>query len=268
MEQSTTKVKVGKISFANLFPIFYTLEKELDPGLFEFVEGVPSVLNKKIRAGEIDISPSSSIEYLRNEDNYLLIDNNSISSKGPIGSIFLFSKRPIEALNGAVVLTSSQSETSVGLLEVILKKFYRIECTLATSAQTLEDALSVHDAYLLIGDQALTGALKHPRFFVYDLGEMWYRNTGLPSVFALWIVRKNFFSGNSSLMESFSNALDNAKGYALNNFLEIAKASPLAKILPAEDLASYWEGISYDFGEEHKRGLSLFRQYLEELKLL
>lgn len=262
------KVKVGKISFANLFPIFYTLEKDLDPLIFEFIEGVPSVLNKKIRAGEIDISPSSSIEYLRNEDNYLLIENNSISSKGPIGSIFLFSKRPIETLNGSVILTSSQSETSVGLLEVILKKFYRIECTMATSAQTLEDALSVHDAYLLIGDQALTGALKQSRFFVYDLGEIWYRNTGLPSVFALWIVRKNFFSGNSSLMESFSNALNVSKEYARKNFREIAKASPLAGELSTEDLVSYWGGISYDFNEEHKRGLSLFKQYLEELKLL
>jgi chorismate dehydratase len=59
------RLLIGEIPYANLFPIFYTLKKESDLSGYEFVEGVPSALNKKIREGLIDVSPSSSIEYLR-----------------------------------------------------------------------------------------------------------------------------------------------------------------------------------------------------------
>ena len=114
-----SKLKIGRFSYSNLFPIFYMLEKECDCSEYEFIEGVPSELNKKIRENEIDVSPSSSIEYLRNPDKYDLLDDHSISSKGPVGSIFLFSRRPIETLNGLTVLTSSQSETSVALQEIL-----------------------------------------------------------------------------------------------------------------------------------------------------
>jgi len=38
--------------------------------------------------------------------------------------------------------------------------------------------------------------------------------------------------------------------------------------LSEDELVSYWEGISYDFGDEHKRGFELFGKYCEELGLL
>src|SRR5512135_2097525 len=114
------------------------LDKEADCSRYEFVEGVPSFLNKEIREGRIDVSPSSSIEYLRNADRYDLIEGHSISSIGPVGSVFLFSRRPIEELAGATVATSSQSETSVALLRIILKKFLGVECAFTPTSDTLE----------------------------------------------------------------------------------------------------------------------------------
>ena len=99
------------------------LESECDCSGYEFVEGVPSALNYMLRMGEVDVSPSSSIEYLRHSDEYVIVEDHSISSMGPVGSIILLSGKPIEELNGLSVLTSSQSETSVALLEIILRKF-------------------------------------------------------------------------------------------------------------------------------------------------
>ncbi|MBI3591977.1 MAG: menaquinone biosynthesis protein [Nitrospirae bacterium] len=122
------KLKIGKIPYANLFPIFYTLERGCDCSSYEFVEGVPSRLNKMLHAGEIDISPSSSIEYIKNQSLYRIIDNHSISSKGPVGSISLFTAKPVAELNGAVIYVSSQSETSVALLDIILRRFYGVQC--------------------------------------------------------------------------------------------------------------------------------------------
>jgi chorismate dehydratase len=260
-------LRIGKMAYANLFPLFYMLQKQCDCSRYEFVEGVPSELNGKIRRGEIDISPSSSIEYLRHGELYVLIEGHSISAKGPVKSIFLFSRQPIETLNGATVLTSSQSETSVALLRIILKKFYHVECPLQSSSEPLTQALRSYPAYMLIGDQAMIEGLKWGQSYQYDLGELWYRNTGLPMTFALWIVRKGCCAGGG-LVEKFKRDLDYAKDSALRNLGAVAAASPLRHFLSEDELVSYWKGISYDFGEEHRSGMALFRRYAEELGII
>ncbi|MEK6527707.1 MAG: MqnA/MqnD/SBP family protein, partial [Nitrospirota bacterium] len=93
------KLLIGKIPYANLFPVFYYLENKCSHSNYKFVSGVPSGLNKLLRNGKIDISPSSSIEFLKYKDKYSIIPWLSVSSSGPIGSIFLFSTLPIESLN-------------------------------------------------------------------------------------------------------------------------------------------------------------------------
>ena len=293
--RNKTFLKIGKIPYANLFPIFYMLQRECDCSGYEFIEGVPSTLNRLLRSGKIDISPSSSIEYLRCESQYTLVEGHSISSKGPIGSILLFSKKPIEELGGKTVHVSSQSETSVALLGIILRKFYKIECPLRPTDEPLDFVISKADAYLAIGDDALkakkivtsnesqvTSKAKHSLlvtrhsslFYIYDLGDLWYRNTGLPFVFALWIARKDCFSEKAELLKTFIRDLHKAKDLALQNLDKIARElKPLllsrhAVNITEEDLISFWKGISYDLTEEHKRGLELFRKYSAELGLL
>jgi len=262
------KLKIGRFSYSNLFPIFYGLAHECDCSRYDFVEGVPSELNRKIRQGMIDVSPSSSIEYLRHTGDYDLIRNHSISSRGPVGSIFLFSKKPVGALGGAEVLASSQSETSVALLRIILEKFIGIAPEIRSSSEPFGDAIGHADAYMLIGDDALAEALKWPGLHRYDLGDLWFRNTGLPISFALWISRKACCPAKTGLLDQFRKDLDRAKAFALRNLEAIALASPLKSILTASELVQYWRGISYDFGPEHEEGLALFRKYADELGLL
>lgn len=276
-------LRIGRINYANLFPIFYMLERVSDCLTYKFVEGVPSDLNRLLREGKIDISPSSSIEYLRTEDRYTLLEGHSISSFGPIGSILLFGTRPIEELDGQTVLVSSQSETSVALLDIILKKSYSIDCLLKFSHEPLSKGLESCPAYLLIGDDALKAVVNYklqvsnnnselrtpnPELYIHDLGEIWYKFTGLPFVFALWIARKDCFLNIPEFFEKLRKDLDAAKGAALKNLRAIAKESDLIHIMPEDEIVSYWEGISYDLNDKHKKGLELFRKYAEELKLI
>jgi len=261
-------LKIGRMAFANLFPIFFTLEHEADCSSYRFIDGVPSELNMKIRAGEIDVSPSSSIEYLKNPGIYRLIEGHSISSFGAVGSIFLFSRTPIEELDGLSILTSSQSETSVALLEIILRKFYNINCVLKPTAGLPGTAEKTGEAYLLIGDSAMKEALLRPVPMIYDLGEIWYRYTGLPSVFALWIARKAAVEQMPEIFTRFVRDLDNSKRSALKNLYAIAGHSPLKELVSQEEILSYWQGISYDFDDAHRKGLDLFRQYAGELGIL
>lgn len=261
-------LRIGKINYANLFPLFFMLEKMAGSSAYEFTEGVPSVVNRLLREGKIDASPSSSIEYLRREASYTLLEGHSISSFGPIRSILLFSTTPIEALDGLTVLTTSQSETSRALLDIILRKFYGFDCLLKSSHEPLPEAIKSYPAYLLIGDDAMREARRQQGLHVYDLADIWYRKTGLPFVFALWIARKDCCMNAPLLLERFRKDLDEAKDRALKDLGAIARESPLLPVLSEEELVLYWKGISYDLNDEHKQGLQLFRKYAAELKLI
>jgi len=263
-------LKIGKIPYANLFPIFYALQKRCDCSEYEFIEGVPSTVNRLLRSGEIDVSPSSSIEYLRYKNQYSLIENHSISSKGPAGSILLLSRKPIEKLKSETIKVSSQSETSVVLLKIILKKFHGTECSLEPSDESPDSLINKAGAFLVIGDEALKAKKTLSPVYIYDLGDLWYENTGLPFVFALWIARKDCLVQKGSLIKTFINDLEKSKVLALKSLDEIAEElRPLlikrySLNMTKEELVSYWTGISYELSEEHRKGLELFRKYAEE----
>ena len=265
------KLRIGEIPYANLFPIFYTLKKDYDCSVYEFVEGVPSKLNKLLRDGAIDLSPSSSIEYLKNPSLYRIIEGHSISSRGPVGSILLFTSKFIDDLGGTVIHVSSQSETSIALLDIILRKFYNMECELRVSESPEKSGTA---SFLLIGDDALKYSTQERRDsgvgerLVYDLGEIWYQKTGLPFVFALWIARAEIYEKNGELLDRFTKDLDSAKSTALKNLSGLAAHSPMTAFMLEKDILAYWNKLDYELTDEHKKGLELFRQYLKELSYL
>lgn len=264
------KLRIGKIPYLNLFPIFHVLEGERNTRSYEFVEGYPSVLNGMLRRAEVDVSPSSSIEYLRDREGYQFIKDHSISSFGPIGSILLFSRVPIEDLGGREICATHQSETSTALLEVILRKFLCLDFTMKITSMALNQALRGHPACLLIGDDALAEGerLKGGDLHVYDLGTLWYEHTGLPFVFAMWIARRGLGEQKEALLRDLGKDLDYAKRRAVESFAEIAGAPDVKKVMPQEGLLDYWRLISYDLGRKHIEGLELFGRYLRELGLI
>jgi chorismate dehydratase len=269
-------LKIGKIPYANLFPIYHYLEDKCKNAGYKFVKGVPSALNKKLRDGEIDISPSSSIEFLKCRDRYSIIPWLSLSAEGPVCSIFLFSKYPLESLDKKSIAVSSQSETSVALLKVILRDFYSLRCKFKeVNSSSVKKILSDFSACLLIGDDAMRARKKgmsdelrvksenkdNASLYVYDLGELWFKHTGLPFVFALWIIKKKTLSEKKELITRFTSDLVRAKEYAYKKFPLIAKHAFHKKWLSEKELVQYWKCISYDFTDRHLEGLCLFERY-------
>jgi chorismate dehydratase len=256
------KLKIGKITYANIFPIFYMLQRYCDCSAYEFVESVPAQLNAKLRSGELDISPSSSIEYLRNQGLYRYIDGLSISSYGPVGSVFLFSRIAFENLSGCTIALTNQSATSIALLNVLLRQAGITDVTFVSSDRA---EIVNSEAFLLIGDDALvfhTRMNHSSNLFVYDLGDLWYQSTGLPFVFALWIVRKDLPQDDvfQHCYHGFVQDVLWAKKEVVNHLPEIAAASPLAGKLSEEELLDYWKKIDYELDTAHLRGLECFRQ--------
>ena len=259
-------LNIGKIPFVNLFPIFHYLNTECDTSEYNFIEGAPSTLNKMLHNHELDISPSSSIEYLKNKDQYIIMPDFSISSTGPIKSILLFSELPIEKLDGKKIAVSADTDTSAVLLKIILKKFMEIECTFnPVEIKNVKDILTSFSAMLHIGDNALIEAKKQPAPYVYDLGEIWHEHTGLPFVFALGIECRDSHPAKKELIEKFSKDLASAKKFAKNNLELFARKAPQKKWLTEEELISYWKIISYDLNKEHMKGLELFEKYAMDI---
>ena len=286
-DKTKSFLKIGKIPYANLFPVYHYLEKENKHSIYRFINGMPSSLNKMLRDGKLDVSPSSSIEYLRHKDKYSIIPWFSVSSDGPVGSIFLFSKLPIEALDKKTIAVSSHSETSVALLKIVLKDFLSLHCKFRkVEGGSPKKNLKSFSACLFIGDEAMREAKKiraqstehrlqkiknlssefcflgsESVTYIYDLGELWFKHTGLPFVFALWIVRKKSLSQKRELIKELFLDLIAAKRYASKKFSLIARHAPQRKWLSAKELINYWKGISYDFTDKHMEGLRLFEKY-------
>jgi chorismate dehydratase len=168
-------VRLGRISYVNMAPVFYRLAADV-----EEVQGVPTDLNGRLLAGEVDVAPISSIEYARHADGLRLMPRLCVGSEGAVDSIQLVSRKPLEQVR--TVAVTPESATSVVLTRVLLPEAQHVPLG--------EEA----DAKLLIGDAALKSAFEDPTPH-YDLGRLWLERTGLPMVFAVWACREPLRAG-------------------------------------------------------------------------
>lgn len=263
-------LRIGRIAYANCTPIFHALNELYPADLFDYryVNGVPFKLNSLLADGSIDVCPSSSITYSIRPDRYLIVPDLTISSRGPVKSVMLFSALPLEALNGRTVLLSSESATSVNLLKILLGKRYGMDCTFQVTSDTTLAPLSHAPAMLLIGDAALRAVQESSEIHVYDLGELWFQWTGLPFVFALWLTTRTAVERHGGELHRLAGQLRQSKTHALEHLQEIAAVSPEREWMGQKGLLEYWNVLSYDLNGEHIRGLKLFFQYAAELGLI
>ncbi|MFA5801916.1 MAG: menaquinone biosynthesis protein [Thermoleophilia bacterium] len=249
-------IRIGQFEFLNGYPLYYGLEKGEGWGCFNLVHGVPTTLNRLLLAGELDISPISSIEYADNASDLLLFPRISITADGAVDSIRLITKCSIEKV-GSVALTG-QSATSVVLLKILLRQMYGVEARYASLEGSVSEALASHDAVLLIGDQALDSYYHGDWEMSYDLGSEWKDFTGLPMVFALWAVRKPFFENRADETIEVQDRLLYSVEYCRGHWEEVVEAA--ARVYPFEPdlLRSYFSKLRYDFTDDYRRGLEEF----------
>jgi chorismate dehydratase len=227
-------IRLGRISYVNMAPVFYRLDAEV-----EEVQGVPTDLNRRLLAGELDVAPISSIEYARNADRLRLLPRLCVGSEGAVDSIQLVSRKPLEQVRSVAV--TPESATSVVLTKVLLPE--------AEHMPLGEDA----DAKLLIGDAALKSAFEDPTPH-YDLGRLWLERTGLPMVFAVWACPEPVASGLAELEEALVRSVLVARAEPE----QLAHEASERYGYPAGFLARYFEKLRYRFGPRERAGLMTF----------
>jgi chorismate dehydratase len=234
-------IKLGRIAYANMAPVFFRVDAE-----FEEVTGVPTDLNRRLVAGELDTAPISSIEYARHADSLLLLPRLCVSSEGAVDSIQLVSRLPLDAIE--TVAVTPESATSVVLTKVLVPG--------AKHVPLGEPA----DAKLLIGDAALKSAFEDPTPH-HDLGRMWLERTGLPMVFAVWAVK---MPPHPDLLE-LEDALVASVRAARAEPETLAFESAERYGYPAGFLARYFEKLRYRFGPRERSGLYTFLELARDV---
>lgn len=261
-------IRIGEISYLNCTPIFSVLREKFGDVSYRFVQGIPAVLNGRLRCGEIDVCPSSSIEYGRNPDSYLILPDLSISADGPVMSVLLFSRGPVEQLDGCSIALTNESATSVALLKIILSRLYGFSNSFTVVSSGVDEALASHDAVLLIGDRALQENSLASGYQVYDLGELWREFTGYPFVFALWLARVDLLDGSGDELQLLHQRLLQSKRLSLENIEAIADAHAQNCWTNRDFLINYWRVLSYDLTSRHVSGLRLFYRYAVDCGVL
>ncbi len=261
-------LKIGQIEYANCTPLFTALKKYFDCADYQFIRGVPARLNAMLSRGEIDLCPSSSFEYGKSADEYYLLPGLSISSIGPVKSVLLFSRIPIDRLNNHAIGLTAESDTSVNLLRIIMTRGYGFANDFQRTILPLREALQSFSALLLIGDAAMRARGEAQDLHVYDLGELWRGMTGLPFVFALWIVTREAAETKAREVRELGARLLEAKQLAYGSYEEIAAGCREMEWFGREALVDYWRTISYDLTPQHMEGVRRFFRMAHELGLL
>ena len=252
-------MRIGRIGYINCFPVYAAMDQGVVAVPGELVTGTPAELNDLLVAGGLDVSVISAIEYARHSKDLVLLPDLAISCDGPVKSVMLYSKRPVEELDGRTVLVTASSRTSIALLELLCREVWKVRPQLAhaRAEATDLDALAglPHDAVLVIGDPALLLAGKGGYPHRYDLGAEWKQWTGLPFVFAVWAARRRLPTADVRHVHEMLLA---SRAWGLANLAHLATVASRSTGVPLALCSEYLAGLDYALTYKHLAGLTDF----------
>jgi chorismate dehydratase len=258
--------RLGHIQFLNCLPLYYGLVKNDVLLHVDLVKAAPAELSRELLDGRLDIAPIPAIEYARHAEELVLLPDIAISSDGEVQSILLLSKVPVEQLGGARVALTDTSRTSQVLARVLLERRWAVSAHYIEMPPDLGSMLRDSDAALLIGDDALRAYWDPPaKLHRYDLGSEWTAWTGLPMVYAVWAVRRDFAEQDPDGVRAVADALGRSLTYCRAHLDDISEYAARWEPFPAERFRSYFDALQFRYEPRYRDGM---KRYLEEAVLI
>ena len=244
-------LRIGCVKYLNARPLIHGW-----PG--DVVFDHPSVLCDRLASGALDVALVSSFEFLRNPV-YTLVDGISISSHGPVHSVFVAHSGTLEEIEEIEVDPASQ--TSINLLRCLMAE-NGLSPKFVVRSRLIQRAITPRLAKFFIGDQAIRFRDDCASTFnFWDLGEEWEKRTQLPFVYALWLIRPEVTAPKA--------IADRLRGCRDNNLREFDVLIAAEEEFSPEFCEYYLrECLSYEFGLREKEGLSTFRKLCEKHGIL
>lgn len=199
----------------------------------------------------------SPIDYARHGGDYRVLPGVCVASSTRSGTIELFVKQDVRAIQTVAVDVRYTSE--IVLSKIILAEKYsglpgeRHEVQFVPMRAELDAMLGKADAALVVNP--------HPRFktssplFSLDLVEEWSDLTDLPYVHGMWVGREE--SERGLLLPQLASLSRNG----VRHFADIA--GQLARKYPVspEEVTEYLTTFSYTLGKQEEESLAEFIQY-------
>ncbi len=240
-------LRIGAVPFLNGRPLTAWFAQPECHDSVELVTDVPSRLAVLLDHGELDVAMVSSIEAFRNP-RILVLPGISISADGPVWSVKVFSNVPFASIR--TLATDSSSLTSAALARILLQERYGIAPNCMAMQPDPARMLDDCDAALLIGDRALMG---FDARFVMDLGEAWREQTGLPFVYAMWMIVE------ASVASAAAEVLTRAKDWGVAHRHAIAAQWSAKTGMPERLATEYLMGIMrYDLDMKERAAMTRF----------
>jgi chorismate dehydratase len=238
-----TKIRVGAVNYLNTKPLVYGFEHGMMAEKVDLIIDYPSNIAIMLLENNIDVGlvPVTIIPEMK---EHYIISDYCIGCDGEVASVCLFSEVPLNKIEK--VLLDYQSRTSIDLLKILIKQYWKINPVLAGTSGRYQSKISGTTAALMIGDRALEQ--RKISTHIYDLGLEWKKFTGLPFVFATWI-------SNKKLDEDFITSFNKSNSFGLNKIEQIVKDNPYAPF----DLNDYYtKYIRYHLDDDKRKGLEVF----------
>ncbi len=175
-------LRIGSVPYLVGRPLDQGLDQE--PGM-EYCQDVPARLIERLRSDDLDVALVSSIELFR-MPGYTYIPELAVGTRGAVSSVQVFLRRPLDEIE--VIAMDPASRTSQALVQILLANRPEGAPTYLFPGLDEDQRDLPAGAWLSIGDRALRNfhAGTHN---VFNPSAAWVNETGLPFVFAAWIVR-------------------------------------------------------------------------------
>jgi chorismate dehydratase len=212
---------------------------------------VPSKLLELVTAGSVSTALMSVVDYQQSPHDLFLVPAGMIGCDGPTLTVRVFSRVPPKAIR--TVHGDTDSHTSVILAQLILRERYGVHAPLVplTGAAGKPET---PETMLLIGDKVVNAA-PDPGIYRHqlDLGEEWKQLTGLPFVFAMWMMRRDM------LDRPLAGLLAEARRRGAEMTDELVARHAGDKRWPPDLARRYFtEYLRYEVTERARQGLAAF----------
>ncbi len=259
---------IGCVSFLNSKPL-------IDPVLarpeVRVHFAVPAHLLDLIEADTVSTALMSVVDFQTARTDLLLLPVGMIGCDGPTLTVRIYSRVPVARITA--LHTDTDSHTSIILAQVILRELHGLNVPLIPLAARAGDPPRGGDvagkpqAMLLIGDKVVNAAPDPAEYpHQLDLGEEWKRLTGLPFVFAMWMIRQDHVAAEGA---AIARILDDARrqGAALTDQLLDRYAAE--KRWPRDLARKYFtEYLRYEVTPRARLGLARFFELAHRHSLL
>jgi chorismate dehydratase len=258
-------MRIGAVKYLNTKPLVYGLAEAAPE--HELVFDLPSRLADDLASGRLDVALIPSIEFFQHPW-YTIVSDACIACRGPVRSVKLFSRVPLEAIR--TLALDEGSRTSAALIQILLRERFSLAPKLLPFPIDVPPERIATDALLMIGDRAMQRPAGE---FVaeWDLGDVWCRWSELPFVFAMWVGRQE--SGIRSQesgeeLAELSLVLSQVRDAGVAHAEQIAAAEHEGVGLSYEDCLTYLrDHLHFHLGPREQNGLRLFHEHASRLGL-